>query len=51
MVQEGMMPYRLSPNDKSVVQIKRGGVWRLLKRHQTKQKAKAHLAALNRKGG
>jgi len=40
------MPYRLAPNDKRVVQIRRGNVWRALKKHRTKREAKAHLAAL-----
>jgi hypothetical protein len=43
------MPYRLNPNDKTQVQIKRNNKWVMLKggKHKTKKEAKAHLTALN----
>ena len=40
------MPYRLKPNDKRVVQVKRGQRWVQLKRHPSAEKARAHLFAL-----
>jgi len=40
------MPYRLKPNDKRVVQVKRNDRWVQLTKHPTATKAKAHLGAL-----
>lgn len=39
------MPYKLSKDNKAVM-VKRRGVWEVLKRHPTVEKAKKHLAAL-----
>ena len=41
------MPYKLSESGKTVL-VKRGGKWVALKRHESKGKARAHLAALNK---
>ena len=40
------MPYRLKPNDKRVVQVKRRGRWVQKKRFPSATQAKAHLFAL-----
>ena len=40
------MPYRLKPNDRRVVQVKKRGRWVQKKRFPTATKAKAHLTAL-----
>jgi len=40
------MPYRLKPNDKRVVQVKRRGRWVQKKRFPSAEKAGAHLRAL-----
>ena len=40
------MPYRLKPNDKRVVQVKRGDRWVQKKRFPAAAKAGAHLRAL-----
>jgi len=40
------MPYRLKPNDKRVVQVKRRGRWVQKKRFPSAAKARAHLTAL-----
>ena len=41
------MPYRISPKDKTVVQVKKNNRWQKLKEHPTQVKAKKHLTALN----
>lgn len=40
------MPYRLSPKDKTTVQVKKKNRWTRLKKHQSQEKARKHLAAL-----
>ena len=40
------MPYRLKPNDRRVVQVKRGKRRQQLKRHRSAEEARAHLFAL-----
>lgn len=40
------MPYRLKPNDRRVVQVKRRGRWVQKKRFPSAAKAQAHLGAL-----
>lgn len=40
------MPYRLNPNNKKEVQIKKGKRWVRLKLHPNNQRALAHLRAL-----
>ena len=42
------MPYRLKPNDRRVVQVKKRGRWVQKMRFDTAAKAKAHLGALTR---
>lgn len=42
------MPYRLNPNNKKQVQVKRRGRWIVLKTHPTVRKARAHLYMLNK---
>ena len=42
------MPYRLNPDDRREVQVKRGERWVRLKLHETVQAALAHLRALLR---
>ena len=42
------MPYRLNPDDKREVQVKRNGRWVRLKLHETAKAALAHLRALLR---
>jgi len=40
------MPYRISPKNKTVVQVKKNNRWTKLKKHPSKEKARKHLAAL-----
>jgi len=40
------MPYRISPKDKTVVQVKKKNRWTRLKKHPSTEKAKKHLTAL-----
>jgi len=40
------MPYRLSPRDKTVVQVKKNKRWTKLKKHPSQGAAKKHIAAL-----
>jgi hypothetical protein len=40
------VPYRLNPNNKKQVQVKKSGRWQVLKSHSSLEAAKKHLAAL-----
>lgn len=42
------MPYRINPNNPNEVQVYKGKKWKLLKRHATPEKARAHLLALKK---
>jgi hypothetical protein len=41
------MPYKLSGDGKSVM-VRKGGRWRVLKRHKRKEDARKHLFALRK---
>jgi len=43
------MPYRLNPNNKKQIQVKKDGRWVVYHTHPSVKKAKAQLYVLNKK--